>query len=399
MATIYKPGKQGGESRMYKMDFVDHQGKRRRVSLGTNDRRVADTIGRKIEEDVDRLRMGMEPKYPDLAGAYLGLVAPGASARTWKAFRQRFEAEYLAGLRMTTRDKHKAVLDVFEEEVRPQALSEITAETVSRFRAALLARPVKKSGKPTGQVGLAPWTVKNYLIALKTALGWAKDQRLICAVPDFPAVKVPKKKPQPITEGDWQKLLSKAPDAPWRAYLLCGWLAGLRLSEAYRLRRRPSEEWPWLDLGADRIVLPARFAKSDEDQWVPLHPDLRAALAALPETGDEVFPFRSRKGGKPLSRAGLTNRVILMARQAGVKLSMHRLRKGFGCRVAQQLGRGNAPVLHRLMRHSSMQITMDFYASVDDVLHDAIRQLDRSSPKTTPEITPTPTQGAQGVPA
>ena len=54
---------------------------------------------------------------------------------------------------------------------------------------------------------------------------------------------------------------------------------------------------------------------------------------------------------------------------------MHRLRKGFGCRVAKQLGRGNAPVLHRLMRHSSMQLTMDFYASVDDVLHDAIGQL------------------------
>jgi len=69
---------------------------------------------------------------------------------------------------------------------------------------------------------------------------------------------------------------------------------------------------------------------------------------------------------------------------AGVKLSMHRLRKGFGCRVAAQLGRGNAPVLHRLMRHSSMQITMDFYASVDNVLHDAIRQLDSGSAENCP---------------
>jgi hypothetical protein len=53
--------------------------------------------------------------------------------------------------------------------------------------------------------------------------------------------------------------------------------------------------------------------------------------------------------------------VLLMARQAGVKLSMHRLRKGFGCRVAKTLGKGNAPVLH--------------YASVDDVLQDAINEL------------------------
>ena len=51
------------------------------------------------------------------------------------------------------------------------------------------------------------------------------------------------------------------------------------------------------------------------------------------------------------------------------------VRKGFGCRVAKQLGKGNAPVLHRLMRHSSMQVTMDYYASVDDALQDAIRNL------------------------
>jgi hypothetical protein len=32
-------------------------------------------------------------------------------------------------------------------------------------------------------------------------------------------------------------------------------------------------------------------------------------------------------------------------------------------------------VLHELMRHSSLQITMDYYASVDDVLQDTINQL------------------------
>jgi integrase len=92
--------------------------------------------------------------------------------------------------------------------------------------------------------------------------------------------------------------------------------------------------------------------------------------------GDEFFPFKSRTTGAALTRNGITNRIISIARKAGVKLSMHRLRKGFGCRVAQQLGKGNAPVLHRLMRHSSIQVTMDFYANVDDVLHDAMQLLD-----------------------
>jgi integrase len=64
-----------------------------------------------------------------------------------------------------------------------------------------------------------------------------------------------------------------------------------------------------------------------------------------------------------------------MAKQAGVKLSMHRLRKGYGCRVAKQLRKGNAPILHKLMRHSSMQVTMDYFASVDDVKQAAINSL------------------------
>jgi integrase len=54
---------------------------------------------------------------------------------------------------------------------------------------------------------------------------------------------------------------------------------------------------------------------------------------------------------------------------------MHKLRKGFGCRAAKALGKGGAAMLHELMRHSSMQTTMDYYASVDDALQAAIERL------------------------
>jgi integrase len=213
------------------------------------------------------------------------------------------------------------------------------------------------------------------LTSLKTALKWAHAQKLIPAVPRFPAVKVPKKKPQPIPAEAFEKLLDKAPDELWRAFLLCGWWAGLRLSEVSKLQWEQSDKLPWIDWKGNRIVLPAVFAKSDEDQWAPLHPTLRETLEALPRTGLGVFPFRSRKGGGPLSRNGVTNRVLAMAKLAGVKLSMHKLRKGFGCRVAKQLDKGNAPILHALMRHSTMQVTMDYYANVDDALQDAITSL------------------------
>ena len=326
-------------------------------------RRRSRSAGTSHEKEAEKARADLE--YELNHGKYQQV-----SRMTWERFRELFEEEYLSGLRERTKEKYQTVLDVFEQIVSPANLRGVTERTVSLF-----VKGMRERKRPGGKIGLAPMTVKNYLIALKSALGWAVDQKMIPALPTFPTVKVPKRKPQPIAAGDFDRLLEQAPDALWRAYLLCGWWAGLRLSDALQLRRVKSDTFPWLDPENNRIVLPATFAKSDEDQWVPLHPVLREALEKLPGTGERMFPFRSQKTGGPLSRNGVTNRVIEMAKRAGIRLSMHRLRKGFGCRVAKKLGKGNAPILHRLMRHSSMQVTMDYYASVDDALQDAITGL------------------------
>lgn len=291
------------------------------------------------------------------------------STLAWDRFRQLFTDEYMGGLRTSSREKYDCVFDVFEQIIAPARLRAITERTISAF-----VRGMRERKRPRGKVGLAPQTIKNYLIALKTALDWAVGQKLLPALPEFPTIKVPKKKPQPIPAECYEKLIDKAPDEFWRAYLMCGWWAGLRLSEALALRWDASENLPWIDFEGSRVALPAVFAKVDVDQWVPLHPILRQALAALPRSGPKVFPFQS-KNGRPLSRMNVTHRIIALAKKAGVKLSMHKLRKGFGCRAAQQLGKGNAPILHVLMRHSSMQMTMDFYANADCKLQEAIDEL------------------------
>jgi integrase len=334
------------------LQWVDPEtGKRKTVSAGTAD-----------PKGVEEARA--EREYELNHGRY---VEP--SRISWEEFRDLFEKEYAAGLRQRTQEKFTTVLDVFEQIVGPAKLRNITERTLSRF-----VQGMRERKRPNGKIGLAPVTMKNYLIALKTALAWAVEQKLLPAVPNFPTVKVPKKKPQPVPAESFEKLLAKAPDDSWRAYLLCGWWAGLRLSEALHLEWEGNEERPWVDLANNKIVLPAVFAKSAQDQTVPLHPVLREALEQLPRSGRKVFGFRSRSG-RPLKRSDVTHRIQRMAKDAGVKLSMHRLRKGFGCRVAKQLGKGGAPVLHVLMRHASMQVTMDYYASVDDALQDVIREL------------------------
>jgi integrase len=61
--------------------------------------------------------------------------------------------------------------------------------------------------------------------------------------------------------------------------------------------------------------------------------------------------------------------VTLLARQAGVKLTMHSLRRGYGCRYA---GKVPAQVLQGLLRHASIKTTMNYYANVEDAVMEAV---------------------------
>jgi integrase len=79
---------------------------------------------------------------------------------------------------------------------------------------------------------------------------------------------------------------------------------------------------------------------------------------------------------------------------------MHSLRKGFGCRCA---GKVPAQVLQRLMRHSNVSLTMQFYANVDDAVMQAVLGAERnklhnsgpSVPDCEPTAEPQPEPGEQ----
>jgi integrase len=319
-------------------------------------KRETRTAGTADRDEAERARADLE--YELNHGRFLE-----ASRMTWGIFRELFEDEYVSGLRENTQAVFTATLNKFENLCRPGRLRAIDERTISRFVAAMRKEP-GRSGART-----AASTIKVRLQFLHTALSWAVDQKLLPAVPRFPTVKVPKKDPQPVPPESFEKLLLEAQgDAPMRAYLLTGWLAGLRLTEALRLEREPSEVAPYLDLGRDRIVLPAEFVKADRDQWVPLDPELRTALEGLPAHGRRVFRFVTGQG-RPLSASGLSQRIVQLARRAGVKLTMRSLRRGFGCRYA---GTASAHVLQRLMRHASLKTTMDYYANVDAAVEEAV---------------------------
>ena len=179
----------------------------------------------------------------------------------------------------------------------------------------------------------------------------------------------------------FERILARAEgDAQMQAYLLCGWLAGLRLSEAYELEWEETEEAPFVDLARDRIVLPAKVVKGKSDQWVPLDSVLRESLLALPRHSKKVFRFISQRTKRPVDVYSMSDRVIRLAKKAGVRLTMHTLRKGFGCRYA---GKVPAQVLQKLMRHRNIRTTMDYYANVDDAVMAAVLGPQRNSLRNT----------------
>jgi integrase len=300
------------------------------------------------------------------------------SRMTWERFRQLFEAEYVAGLRPETRHNYAMALGSFERLCRPGRLGSVSERTVSAFVAALRREP----GLTPGSL-MQPSTIKVRLQFLHTALAWAVGQKMLPAVPKFPAVKVPKKKPQPVAVEAFERLLAKAPDLQTRVFLLCGWLAGLRLNEALALEWEQTDAAPWVDLGRDRIWLPAGFVKAVEDQWVPLDAALREALLSLPRQGRKVFRFVGVRSGKILGDDAVGGRVSKLARAAGVRMTMKTLRQGFGCRYA---GSVPAQVLQKLMRHSTIKITMDYYANVDAAVEEAVRTARRNTSRNSQPV-------------
>jgi integrase len=334
-------------------------GKRRSKSARTSDPKEAEDRRVDLESDLNNNR------YQD------------ASRLTWERFRELFEQEYVAGRRENTRRNYRVMMDLFEQVCNPKSLRSVSERTVSAFAAGLRKLPGYRGG--TMQAS----SIKVRLQFLHTALQWAADQKLIPECPQFPAVKVPKKRPRPVPVESFERIYARAEGDPqMQAFLLCGWRAGLRLNEALALEWQETDRGPYLDSARDRIVFPAEVVKADEDQWVPLDPELWEVLNALPRLGRKVFRFDAvdGRGQREVCDITVSARVGDLARAAGVKLTMKSLRRGFGCRYAARVP---AQVLQKLMRHASIKTTMDYYANVDDAAMEAVLGAKRNSSRNT----------------
>jgi integrase len=308
-------------------------GKRKSRSAGTGDEKEAEQSRADLEYELNHGLLSEPSKMP------------------WETFRELYEDEKLAGAREATRKKAGYVFDAFAELARPRTLGTICERTLSKYAVALREK------------GFRPATIQGHLAYLRAALRWAADQRLIPAAPKVAMPKVPKKRIiRKIVAEEFERLLAVAPDDCWDAFLRTAWYTGMRRNEMLDLTWNSDGGTPWVDFGQGRIWIPAAYNKSDADQWVPLHPDLAEALKARRQPRGKLFTLSA-------SPREVSRKFTRLARNAGLKISLHDLRRSFGSRYAAVVP---APVLQRLMRHADIKTTLAYYTDVDGVLDEAI---------------------------
>ncbi len=268
-------------------------------------------------------------------------------------------------------------------------------------------------------------TIKAYLRHVKSFLGWAVRQKYLAAVPH---VEMPKRKKggrmakgRAICLEEFERMLSatlpvvtdvgrrrksdkltaeeKRPTAEeltvaesWRFLLRGLWLSGLRLGEAVALSWevdaplsiRMGGKYPQL-----RIM--AEGQKANRDELLPLSPEFCEFLEAVTESDrhGRVFRPMARDGSTaPMGSDWAGTVISRIGKAAGVRVadckrlgeehtkyaSAHDLRRSFATRWVSKVW---PATLQKLMRHKSIQTTLDYYAEVQsEAVGDELRRLE-----------------------
>jgi len=350
VGTVYKRKRRDGKPlRNYSIVYHDQNGKRITVSSGTSDKRAAHRILAEKEAEVALILSGaVDPLHEH----YQEQVCKPAQ-------------EHLDGYLTSCKDKQAAFglkqkkrhLDWLLEATGAARLTDILPDVVDARLCAL------------SEAGISARSINLKLECARAFLTWCvKNGRLrsnlLVVIPRRNEVLDRRRVRRALTEKETKSLMavarrkaqqnSQAKLRPlWYLFAL---LAGLRRSDLERLT------WGAVDLEARRLTIRGGKAKRRVDE-LPLHPELVKEIRStrprnvLPAA--RVFPKPVSNGTrqKDFKEAG-----IVLVNDRGEHADLHALRVTYGTRLA--LG-GVLPAVHqRLMRHSTVELTMRYYTKL-----------------------------------
>lgn len=326
--SIYKRKGRAG----WTLEYRDEAGK---VLQRTFDRKT--DAEQEWEDEKDRRRRG----------AGLATVIPpfGAYAAGWLA-------SLTPHVRPSSVLKYKWALAHLDALV-PYGLDAITREQIRTLLGAKASTLSRSSAASIGSVlhtCLAEAVADGYLRSNPADGGGTLRRR-----------RDPRAKPKALDAPQLRAFLDAA--ASWRDFFHVSWALGLRPGEAMALR--PADvDFERRRVRIERTVLVKQGdtggigpTKSGEEGWVDLAPAAAAILRA--RTGPWCFPGRDG----PMGHATVEHAFKRIAAHAGLPehLTPHCLRHTF---AAMHLQRGaSVYYVQRMLRHSSIQITVDTYGS------------------------------------
>ena len=343
--------------------------------------------GEKIEKSSEETT---EKEARKRAGEWQAELRAGGGKSTsarWEAFREAYENGKVFNLRDRTAEKICSTFNMVEELMKPDSVKRITRPWLTEFQKRLL------------NAGRSPATVESHCRHLKAAMNWARDEKIIQTVPQFPKLNKVRSakvmKGRPITGEEFDRLilavdtLLKMPADPKLEvrqrkenqresvkFLLRGlWLSGLRLGEALSLTWDQWADGIRVDMSGDHVFLliPAESEKGGQDRTYPVTPDFAELLRSVPESQRSGFvfnPILHRGDSRRLN--SVSDLIRKLGKSAQIKVdekggqaiwaSAHDLRRAFGARWARRV---SSMVLKDLMRHASVSTTEKYYVGIN----------------------------------
>lgn len=282
---------------------------------------------------------------------------------TWLDFEKAYETRHIDSLAKKSGDSWRTVNVHVKALISPLDLTDVTADEIAKMAATWRRK------------GLSEKSIETYLNTLSAALSWAEDMGFIDAKPK---VRRPKRargktkrmRSRPIIGEEFDRMITVAPivrpkDHTKYERLLHGlFLGGLRIGEALVL------SWDFkatfsLDFTGEhpmfRIV--SEGQKSQRDQLLPIAPEFAEWLSQVPESErhGRVFgiTYRADTAVKHVSKIG--SRAKIVVTPDGKTATAHDLRRSFGTRWATRV---QPVVLQQLMRHESIETTMQYYVDI-----------------------------------
>lgn len=294
----------------------------------------------------------------------------------WAEFRARYESEHLSGAAPKTRDNWRTSANRLADLCRPETVTEVTADMLSRFAVRLR------------ETGVSEATIKTYRTHIMASLDWAVAVDILEKKPSPPKLpRVPrgtKSRGRPLTREEAERIAMALPKVVgpenarrWAWNLEGIWRSGMRIRETLALFWDPKYGKHWIDEidgRRPRIVIGAEAEKGFRDRILPMAPDLAAMLRAVDpkDRRGAVFRYPIQRGfseseftiGRRISMAGERAGVVVNTSRGGKTkyASAHDFRRSFGARWARRV---MPIVLKELMRHESIETTMQYYVGIN----------------------------------